>query len=93
MWRRPPGHDDHLSNSARISCAQGVCVVQHAVPSTSPDVLSQILTRSGVLPAHTAVDGLVLRPGRIYSAPPDAHLLVGPGHQHVAHGAKENDTR
>src|SRR5262249_878437 len=38
-------------------------------------------------------DGDVIRPGRIYVAPPDNHLLVEDGCVRVIHGPKENRHR
>jgi two-component system chemotaxis response regulator CheB len=66
-----------------------VLVVLH-VPAAGGRALPGILSRAGKLPADAAVDGEPLRPGRIYVAPPDHHLLVmggivrlstGPRHQ------------
>ena len=38
--------------------------------------LPEVLGRAGRLPASNARDGEPIRPGRIYVAPPDRHLLV-----------------
>ncbi|MEU4424181.1 chemotaxis protein CheB [Actinoplanes sp. NPDC024001] len=38
----------------------------------------EIFDRAGPLPAVPAVEGDLLRPGRVYVAGPDRHLLVGP---------------
>jgi two-component system chemotaxis response regulator CheB len=58
-----------------------VLVVVHTSP-TSPGVLPQILDRAGPLRAAHAADGEPLRPGRVYVAPPDHHLLVKPADTH-----------
>jgi two-component system chemotaxis response regulator CheB len=69
-----------------------ICVVLHMAPQ-SPGVLPEILSRAGPLVATNAVNGDRLRPGRIYVAPPDCHLVVEPGRLHVTKGPKENRFR
>src|SRR5436190_1202751 len=69
-----------------------VLVVLH-VPRESPSALPRILARSGPLPAQTAVDGEPLKPGRIYVAPADHHLLVLDDHVRVSPGPTENGHR
>jgi two-component system chemotaxis response regulator CheB len=66
--------------------------VMHTAPD-SPAVLADILNRSGGLPAANARSRERIRPGRIYVAPPDYHLLVEPGVVLVTHGPKENRFR
>jgi len=69
-----------------------VFVVLHlAAESTS--VLPEILMRAGSLPAEQPRDGESIRPGRIYVAPPDNHLLIEDGKVRVRHGPKENRHR
>jgi two-component system chemotaxis response regulator CheB len=69
-----------------------VFVVVHTSPA-SPGVLPQILQRAGTLTASQATDGLPVRHGHIYVAPPDHHLLVLDGHVKIARGPKENGFR
>jgi two-component system chemotaxis response regulator CheB len=69
-----------------------VFVVVH-FPAQSTSVLPRILTRSGPLPATHAQHGEAIRPGRIYVAVPDHHLLVRQGVIHVVRGSKENRCR
>lgn len=69
-----------------------VFVVLHVSPN-SHSVLPDLLSRVGKLPAHHAVDGEAITPGRIYVAPPDRHLLVHPGYVLVRRGPYENRTR
>jgi two-component system chemotaxis response regulator CheB len=45
------------------------------------------------LPAADARDGQAIRPGQIYLAPPDQHMLIEPGRVRVVHGPKENRHR
>ena len=74
-----------------------VLVVKHTSPD-APPVLAKLLGRAGPLPAVNATDGEPVRPGRIYVAPPDRHLLVRdgptPGHTvRLTRGPHENHTR
>jgi two-component system chemotaxis response regulator CheB len=72
--------------------AAAVFVVLHTSPE-SPGMLADILDRFGKLPATNAQDGERIRPGRIYVAPPDRHLLVEPGVVRTTRGPKENRFR
>ena len=54
-----------------------ICAVLHTAPD-APGVPGSILSRSGALAAENARDLERLKPGRIYAAPPDCHLLVEP---------------
>jgi two-component system, chemotaxis family, protein-glutamate methylesterase/glutaminase len=69
-----------------------VLVVLH-IPRTGPSVLPRILSRAGPLPAAHPVDGEVLRPGHIYVAPADYHLLVMNGKVRLSRGPAENGHR
>src|SRR5512138_1367221 len=66
-----------------------VCVVLHVSPHVS-GLLDEILDRSGPLKARNARDFERLRPGRIYVAPPDHHLIVEPGLVRLTRGPREN---
>src|SRR5687768_12131290 len=52
-----------------------IFVVLH-LPPASPSALPAILTRAGVLKAYHAVDDELIKPGVIYVAPPDHHILL-----------------
>jgi two-component system, chemotaxis family, protein-glutamate methylesterase/glutaminase len=67
-------------------------VVLHLSPWIK-SVLPEILSRSGKLPAVHPRNGEAIRPGRIYVAPPDYHLLVDHGAIECWHGPKENRQR
>ncbi len=69
-----------------------VFVVIHLSP-TSRSVLPELLTRAGSLPARHPVDGERIKPGTIYVAPPDAHMLIRPGHIILRRGPHENRSR
>jgi len=55
-----------------------VLIVQRLSPQ-SPGFLPQILERGSTMPVASPVDGEKMRPGRVYVAPPDRHLLVEDG--------------
>jgi two-component system, chemotaxis family, protein-glutamate methylesterase/glutaminase len=53
-----------------------VLITQH-MPPTFTTILAEHLARSSRRPAHEAVDGEVIKPGRIYLAPGGRHMKVG----------------
>ena len=67
-------------------------IVLHTSPD-APSMLADILDRSGRLPALTPTNGERIRPGTIYVAPPDRHLLIEPNRVRVTRGPKENRFR
>ena len=69
-----------------------IFIVLHMSPE-SPGVLPQILNRAGVLPSVSPRDGERIKPGHIYVAPPDHHLLLEPGIVRLTRGPKENRFR
>jgi two-component system, chemotaxis family, protein-glutamate methylesterase/glutaminase len=69
-----------------------VFVVLHVAPD-GYSALPAILSRSGRLPASHPADGEVIRPGRIYVAPPDRHLAIRNSHVHLSRNASENGHR
>lgn len=69
-----------------------IFVVLH-MPADATSHLPRILERAGKLPAEAAEDGARIRPGRIYVAPPDHHLLVKNGSMAVVRGPRENRHR
>ena len=72
--------------------AAPVCVVMHT-SAKSPGFLNHILARAGDVPVGWAEDCDPLRPGRVYLAPHDRHLLVEPGVLRLGHGPKEHHFR
>lgn len=68
-----------------------VVVVLHV--GHQPSILPELLTRAGPLPAVHARDRERPRPRRIYVAPPDHHLLLGPGAFRLSRGPRENHAR
>jgi two-component system chemotaxis response regulator CheB len=65
-------------------------IVQHV---GSRSVLPEILNRAGPLRASHAETAQLMRPGHIYIAPPDHHLLVGHGAMRLTRGPRENWAR
>jgi two-component system chemotaxis response regulator CheB len=55
--------------------------------------LPEILDRRGPLPATHARDREQPKPGHVYVAPPDAHLLLEDGEIRLSHGPRENSVR
>ncbi|HYH83317.1 MAG TPA: chemotaxis protein CheB [Longimicrobium sp.] len=62
-------------------------------PPHSTSNLPGILSRAGPLPAVHPGNGDEIRPGTIYLAPPDRHLLVERGRVVVVQGPRENGHR
>lgn len=101
-----PGRDI-IVIGASAGGVQALCEVVEALPPTLPaavfvvlhiapdgySALPSILTRSGRLPASHPGEGELIRPGRIYVAPPDRHLAIQNGHVHLSRNASENGHR
>ncbi|MBD1919020.1 MULTISPECIES: chemotaxis protein CheB [Cyanophyceae] len=62
-------------------------------PAGSASFLPDILSRAQTLPAVHPHDGEAIRPGRIYVAPPDYHLLVHRDAIELSRGPRENGHR
>jgi two-component system chemotaxis response regulator CheB len=63
------------------------------LPAEAPSALPAILSRHGPLPATHAVDGEPIRPGRIYVALPNHHLIVDRDAVRLGLGPRENRHR
>ena len=72
--------------------AAATCVVLHTAPS-SRGRLAAVLGRHAALPVTYAEDGAPLRPGHVYVAPADHHLLVEQGVLRLTRGPRENRQR
>src|SRR5205085_7152919 len=68
-----------------------IVVVMHI--GRHPSILPSILDNAGPLGASHARHGEALRPGHIYVAPPDHHLIVEDGVVLLSHGPKEHHAR
>src|SRR4051794_16328246 len=69
-----------------------VFVVWHLSPGVR-SILPAVLNRAGALPADFPQDGDPIRPGRVYVAPNDHHMLLERGYIRVTKGPKENRFR
>ena len=69
-----------------------ILVVQHVAPD-SPSILPQLLSSVSPLEAKHPTQGERIRPGVIYVAPPDRHLLVEDDQVLITRGPKENRFR
>src|SRR3712207_6517545 len=70
-----------------------VLVVMHTAPHPL-GILPEILERAAPLPASNARDWEQIKPGHIYVAPPDYHLLVErTGYIRITQGPRENRFR
>jgi two-component system, chemotaxis family, protein-glutamate methylesterase/glutaminase len=72
--------------------AAAVVVVLH-IPRGAPSALPGILDRAGPLPAVAAEHAAALRPGVVYTAPADHHVLVVDGRLRLSTGPTENGHR
>jgi two-component system chemotaxis response regulator CheB len=104
--KRVPGHDiivigasaggvealKEIMRELPADIPAALFVVLH-VPAQSPSILPQILDREGPLSVGHAIDGEPIKPGRVYVAPPDNHLMVGRECVRVIHGPRENRYR
>lgn len=69
-----------------------ILIVQHMAPYAQ-SLLPQLLSDVSALPAKHPRDGEALKPGVIYVAPPDYHLLIENDTVLVKRGPKENRFR
>jgi two-component system chemotaxis response regulator CheB len=69
-----------------------LCVVLH-IPPTGRSLLAPILDRDSELATELARHGAPLRPGTIYVAPADFHLLIRSDVVELSRGPKENGVR
>jgi two-component system chemotaxis response regulator CheB len=67
---------DALIGQLPTSLPASIFVVQHMAPENSAEALLHRLSRHRAFGCKLAKDGESLKPGRIYIAPPDNHLLV-----------------
>lgn len=69
-----------------------IYIVQH-LSSESPSNLVAVLETTSKLPVAFARDKELIKPGRIYLAPPDFHLLLESDRVRVIRGPRENRMR
>lgn len=71
-----------------------VLVVRHISPDATGNILLDELNKLGILKCQHAKSGSSLRPGHLYLAPSDHHLLIGGDlKMQVTKGAHENRSR
>ncbi|RDV14589.1 chemotaxis protein CheB [Pontibacter diazotrophicus] len=69
-----------------------IFIVQHVAPHTE-SILPEIITMLSPLEAKHPKDGEKIKPGTIYIAPPDHHMLLEEGKITITKGPKENRFR
>jgi two-component system chemotaxis response regulator CheB len=67
-------------------------IVLH-MPAQNPGLLPQILSRYSSLAVNPVVNGEPVKPGHIYVAAPDYHLIIESGKVHLLRGPRENRHR
>jgi two-component system chemotaxis response regulator CheB len=72
--------------------AASLFVVMHSA-ANSPGLLDKILQRETTLRVEIAQNNQKFKPGHIYVAPPDHHLILEPGIICLSRGPKENRFR
>ncbi|PRY85428.1 chemotaxis protein CheB [Mongoliibacter ruber] len=71
-----------------------VLVVRHISPDATGNILLDALNKLDTINCMHAINGEGLKPGNLYFAPSDHHLLIGKGHKMlVTKGAHENRSR
>ena len=66
-----------------------IFVVMHLAPH-APSYLAEVLLKAGRLPAAVVDQPVRFRPGRVYVAPPDHHLILNRTHVRISRGPREN---
>lgn len=74
-----------------MPCSAAIFVAMHIGPHRS--TLPRLLNSAGRHPATFAEDGASIEAGRIYVAPPDHHVVLGPDRIHLHRGPKVHHTR
>lgn len=82
----------HVVGQLPADYSGAVFVVLH-IPSTAPSVLPRILGRVTRLVCVSAYDRAPIRPGMVYVAPPDEHLVLEQGEVRLVRGPRENNHR
>jgi two-component system chemotaxis response regulator CheB len=82
----------YLAQEFPLDFPAAVLITIH-LSSLFPSELDAILSHAGPLAAEFAVDGEILRRGRIYIAPPKRHLLVSGDRLVLGSGPRENHAR
>ena len=84
---------DELVGRLPTDLRAAIFIVQHMAPHHSGEPLLRRLSRHQAFQPKLARHGEFFKPGRIYIAPPDSHLLVKATKMLVTKGARENRHR
>ena len=84
---------DQLVGELPTDLPASIFIVQHMDPHNSGEPLLRRLSRHQAFRPKLAQDGDRFKPGRIYIAPPDNHLLLKTTKMLVTKGARENRNR
>jgi two-component system, chemotaxis family, protein-glutamate methylesterase/glutaminase len=84
---------DALIGQLPTDLPASIFIVQHMAPENNGGALLHRLSRHRAFGCRLAKDGESFKPGRIYIAPPDNHLLVKKDKVLVTKGARENRSR
>jgi two-component system, chemotaxis family, protein-glutamate methylesterase/glutaminase len=84
---------DNLIGQLPSDLPASIFIVQHMAPENTADALIHKLSRHRSFHCRLAKNGESFKPGRIYIAPPDNHLLVKKNNLLVTKGARENRNR
>jgi len=82
----------HIAHLLPATLSASVLVVLH-LSSTSRGMVASVLSRRTSLPVKQAEHGDQLLPGRIYVAPADHHLVLGPSGLELNQGPRVNRAR
>lgn len=80
-----------LAGALPVRFGAPVLVVQHV--GALPSLLPELLSKRGPNPARHAAQGENPRPGTLYVAPPDHHMLLEVDEIRLTRGPKENHAR
>lgn len=84
---------DNLIDQLPSDLPASIFIVQHMAPENTGEALIHRLGRHRTFACQLAKNGESFKPGRIYIAPPDNHLLVKKNKLLVTKGARENRSR
>jgi two-component system chemotaxis response regulator CheB len=84
---------DQLIGQLPTDLPASIFIVQHMDPHNSGEPLLRRLSRHQAFHPKLAEDGDRFKPGRLYIAPPDNHLLLKKNKLLVTKGARENRNR
>jgi two-component system chemotaxis response regulator CheB len=84
---------DDLIGQLPTDLPASIFIVQHMAPESTGEALLHRLRKHKSFACQLAKNGQTFKPGRIYIAPPDNHLLVKKHTVLVTKGARENRRR